>query len=81
MSSNGDVDDDGTIYFFTRGDSRLANEIELNPSVNVSFTDSKDHVHVSVSGNAETITDKQMLTRHWKAQLKAWFRMASMLRS
>jgi general stress protein 26 len=73
MSSNGDIDDDGTIYFFTKNDSRLVDEIELNQEVNVSFTDSKNHVYISISGTAELISDKATQKKHWKPQLKVWF--------
>jgi general stress protein 26 len=73
MSSNGDVSEDGTLWFFTRRESNLVQELESNPEVHVSFSNPEKHLYVSVSGTAEIITDELTLKYHWKPQLKAWF--------
>ena len=73
MSSNGDVDTDGTVWFFASKGSPKVDELVENPEVNLSFSDPKKSIYVSISGKAEIITERETLERHWKPELKAWF--------
>lgn len=73
MSVNGDVDDEGNLWFFTSSNSHKASEIERTPNVNVSFIDSDKQHYVSVSGMAELVHDRQKIKELWKPVLKAWF--------
>ena len=73
MSLNGDVDEEGNLWFFTSSNSHKANEIERTPNVNVSFADTGDHRYVSISGKAELVRDRQTIKKLWKPVLKAWF--------
>ena len=73
MSLNGDVDDQGNLWFFTSSNSHKASEIERTPNVNVSFIDSDQQHYVSISGDAELVQDKQKIKELWKPVLKAWF--------
>lgn len=73
MSTNGDVDESGNIWFFTSSNSHKASEIERNPNVNVSFIDSDQQHYISVSGTAELVRDKAKIKDLWKPVLKAWF--------
>lgn len=73
MSTNGDVDESGNIWFFTSSNSHKASEIERNPNVNVSFIDSDQKHYISVSGTAELVRDKAKIKELWKPVLKAWF--------
>lgn len=73
MSTNGDVDESGNIWFFTSSNSHKASEIERNPNVNVSFIDSDQQHYISVSGTAELVRDKAKIKELWKPVLKAWF--------
>jgi general stress protein 26 len=73
MSLNGDVDDQGNLWFFTSSDSHKANEIEHFSKVNVSFADTKDQRYVSISGDAELVRDRQKIKQLWNPILKAWF--------
>ena len=45
----------------------------MNPQVNVSFSDDKQHAWVSLSGAAEQVTDKAKAEELWNPMLKAWF--------
>ena len=73
MSLNGDVDDQGNLWFFTSSNSHKASEIERTPNVNVSFIDTDQQHYVSISGDAELVHDKQKIKELWKPVLKAWF--------
>ena len=73
MSLNGDVDDNGNLWFFTSSNSHKASEIEKTPNVNVSFIDTDQQHYVSISGAAELVRDKQKIKELWKPVLKAWF--------
>ena len=57
MSLNGDVDEQGNLWFFTSSNSHKASEIERTPNVNVSFIDSDQKHYVSISGDAELVQD------------------------
>ena len=73
MSLNGDVDDEGNLWFFTSSNSHKASEIERTPNVNVSFIDTRKQQYVSISGAAELVHDRQKIKELWKPVLKAWF--------
>lgn len=72
MSSNGNVEFDGTIWFFTYGNTHKVNEARRHP-VNVSFSDVKNQNYVSISGTAELVRDKDKIKELWRPDYKAWF--------
>jgi general stress protein 26 len=73
MSLNGDVDEEGNLWFFTSSNSHKASEIERTPNVNVSFVDTSDQRYVSISGTAQLVHDRDEIKELWKPVLKAWF--------
>lgn len=73
MSSNEDIDDNGTLSFFADGNSGLVREIEEESNVNVSFSNPEKNVYASVSGRGRIVTDRSIMKQHWKPQLAAWF--------
>lgn len=73
MSTNGEVELDGDLWFFTYGSSHKVDEIRRDHRVNVSFADPKRHVYVSVTGDAELVRDRQKMQALWKPELKIWF--------
>ena len=73
MSVNKEVDVDGTLWFFTYGNSHKVLEAQQNPQVNVSFSDIKKQNYVSVSGIASLVRDRNKMEELWKPELKAWF--------
>ncbi len=72
MSTNGEIEFDGDLWFFTYGNSHKIEEIEREPQVNVSFASDK-YRYVSMSGTARLVRDKAKVEELWKPQLKAWF--------
>jgi len=73
MSSNGDVNDDGDIWFFTNASSHKVTEIQKLPKVNVSFADPDDQRYISVSGTAQVVRDRAKIDELWKPEFKIWF--------
>lgn len=73
MSLNGDVDNEGNLWFFTSANSHKVSEVKRTPKCNVSFANPDDNHYVSISGVAELVRDKKKIEELWKPPLKAWF--------
>ena len=73
MSSNGDVDENGDIWFFTSASSHKVTEIGKLPKVNVSFADPDDQRYVSISGTAQLSRDQAKIDELWRPEFKIWF--------
>jgi general stress protein 26 len=68
------VDEDGTIWFFTKRSSPKVDQIDNNDHrVNLSFADVSDADYVSVSGTAQELDDRAKVNELWNPQAKAWF--------
>ena len=73
MSSNGDIDADGDIWFFTNASSHKVSEIAKLPKVNVSFADPDNQRYISVSGTAQLVRDRAKIEELWRPEFKIWF--------
>ncbi len=73
MSSNGDIDENGDIWFFTNSSSHKVSEIARLPKVNVSFADPDNQRYVSVSGKGELARDQKKIEELWRPEFKIWF--------
>jgi general stress protein 26 len=73
MSSNGDIDPDGDIWFFTSASSHKVNEIEKRPKVNISFADPDNQRYISISGTAQLVRDRKKIDELWRPEFKMWF--------
>jgi general stress protein 26 len=77
MSNNGDVEYDGTSYYFTFEQSRTVADIKANSEVALGFTSDggifSDAIYVAVEGDAELIRDKAAFKAHWTSDLDRWF--------
>ncbi len=73
MSSNGDIDENGDIWFFTNASSHKVSEIAELPKVNVSFADPDNQRYVSVSGVAQVVRDREKIEELWRPEFKIWF--------
>ena len=68
------VDEDGTIWFFTQRSSPKVDQIDNNQHrVNVAFASVSDASYVSVSGTADELDDRAKIDELWDPQAKAWF--------
>src|SRR5688572_2062197 len=68
-----DMDEDGTIWFFTYDDSPKVREIQRNDRVSLSYTDTGSETYVSAAGKAELVKDRAKINELWNDVLKAWF--------
>ena len=73
MSSNGDIDPDGDLWFFTNASSHKVSEVEQSPKVNVSFADPDNQRYVSVTGTASLVRDRKKIAELWRPEFKMWF--------
>lgn len=73
MASNGQIDANGDLWFFTYASSHKVVEVDRQNQVNVSFSDPKKQQYVSLSGTAEIVRDRAKMQQLWKPELKAWF--------
>lgn len=73
MSSNGDIDPNGDLWFFTYGSSHKVGEIQKKPKVNASFADTDKHRYVSITGRAALVRDRAKIEELWEPQFKIWF--------
>ena len=73
MSSNGDIDPNGDIWFFTAASSHKVSEISKLPKVNVSFADPDNQNYVSITGTAQLVRDRKKIDELWRPEFKMWF--------
>ena len=73
MSTNGEIEADGSLWFFTYASSHKVTEVEQHQQVNVSFSAPNKQRYVSMSGTAQLVQDRSKIEELWKPQLQAWF--------
>ena len=78
MSNNGDVDYNGTSFYFTYEQARSVADISRDPKVALGFTAhggifSGTGIYVAVEGIAELIRDRAAFKTHWTSDLDEWF--------
>lgn len=73
MSSNGDIDADGNLWFFTGVSSHKVTEVKQKNRVNVSFADPDNQRYVSITGRAELVRDPKKIDELWRPEFRIWF--------
>jgi len=73
MATQGQIDNNGNMWFFTDATSHKVFEVKQQHQVNVSFSAPDKQRYVSVSGWAELVRDRQKMKELWQPALKAWF--------
>jgi general stress protein 26 len=73
MSTNGDIEENGDLWFFIYASSHKVDEINHHQQVNVSFSNPNKQSYVSMSGTAHLVKDRSKMQELWRPQLKAWF--------
>lgn len=69
--ANQKADEGGAIWFFTEKSGSAAQDIEANPKVTLGYASSG--AYVAVSGQGETVDDRDMIDALWSEEVKAWF--------
>lgn len=72
MSNNGEVNYDGSSYYFTWDQSRMVADIEKNDKVALSFQGA-EAFFVAVEGTASLVRDTAQMKEHWTPDLDRWF--------
>lgn len=73
MSINGEIEQNGDLWFFTYADSAKVAELDQAEQVNVSFSAPDKQRYVSMAGKAQLVRDRAKMQELWKPELKAWF--------
>ncbi|MDC8759145.1 pyridoxamine 5'-phosphate oxidase family protein [Janthinobacterium fluminis] len=67
------IDAHGDIWFFTSDKAPFTHDLPAHPQVNVSFTDVRDSLYVSIAGSAQLLKDRGKAEELWNPLVKAWF--------
>ena len=73
MSNNGEVEYDGTSYYFAFEDSSVVNDVKRDDKVALAFENGKG-LYVTVKGKATLTEDKAKMAEHWTPALDEWFK-------
>lgn len=68
-----EVEDDGTLWFFTDLRSIKVEEVSMENTVHLVYAHPGKESYVDVWGKAEIVTDKQTIVDKWSPLVKAWF--------
>lgn len=68
-----DIEDDGTLWFFTNRASQKVDEVNKEQRVHLVYADPGKENYLDVWGKAETTTDKAIIKEKWSPIIKAWF--------
>lgn len=68
-----DVEDDGTLWFFTDIRSIKVEEVSQENSVHLVYAHPGKESYLDVWGKASVVTDKQTVKDKWSPMVKAWF--------
>ena len=66
-------DEDGVLWFFARSDGSLAEDLETNRRVSVSYCDPGRGLYVSLSGFARFVYDSERILALWDERVSPWF--------
>ena len=67
------IDDDGSIWFFTKASSPKVDEIEESKKVSIAIINESSSNYLMIHGTANMVNDKSKMKELWSAILKAWF--------
>ena len=67
------VDDDGTLWFFTKMTADKVQEIYHERQVNVAYANPEDKQYVSASGPATIVDDPTRKRHYYSKMMDAWF--------
>jgi len=67
------IDDDGTMWFFTKASSEKVDEIEESKKVSIAITNESSNNYLMIHGIAKLVNDKMKMKELWSSIMKAWF--------
>ena len=73
MSNNGQVEWDGSSWFFAPADGLLVAEVRRDPSAVMTYRAQDRFAWVALSGRAELVDDAEAKRRNWLPEFEQWF--------
>ncbi len=71
--SHVDIDDQGSLWFFTNNNSERACNIQTDPSIQLTYAHEADSTYLCIEGTAQLNFDKSKMKELFNPYLKAWF--------
>lgn len=68
-----DIEEDGTMWFFTSKFSDKVSEIREESQVNLSFANASSSNYLSIAAKATLVEDQQVINEKYNTFVKAWF--------
>ncbi len=68
-----EVDEEGTLWFISSGESHNVDEIRKDSRVQMYFSNTGNYEFLYVLGEASLHTDKALVEKYWTDFAKAWF--------
>jgi len=68
-----EIEEDGTMWFFTRASSYKVEEIEESKKVSIAITNESSQNYLMINGSGNLVNDKVKMKELWSSILKAWF--------
>lgn len=69
------IEEDGTIWFFTKMSSPKVHEIEQNTQISLAIISESKNIYLMVNGTAKISFDHSKMKEFWNPFMKAWFPM------
>jgi len=67
------IEDDGTMWFFTKASSTKSDEIEMSKKVSIAIANESSQNYLMVHGAAILVNDKNKMEELWNSIMTAWF--------
>lgn len=67
------VDDKMGVWFFTNKNAPKVQDFQEDSSVNISYSDFRNHAYLSLKGKAKLIEDPELKDQLWDPILENWF--------
>ena len=67
------VDEDGTMWFFTKASSHKVEELKDHKSVSIAITNEASNNYLMIHGTSYLVNDKAKMKELWSLLMKAWF--------
>lgn len=68
-----ELDEEGSLWFFTLNDSHLMEDVRRVPTVNVTFSDPEKNTYISATAVAYEAFERSKMEDLWSSSLESWF--------
>ncbi|PVX52004.1 general stress protein 26 [Balneicella halophila] len=68
-----EVDDEGTLWFFSSKDGDQEYKVNTNSDMQLFFSNTDKQEYLSIYGKATIHTDKETIEKHWSKMADGWF--------